>query len=141
MLYLDTSAFLKLLVDEEHSHEVRSMLERSLDSVWSSTLLDVEAHRAARRLGVPADVVADHLETVTLFALGESTLVDARTVGPDTLRTLDALHLAAALELGADLEAVVTYDRRLAAGCASVECPVVAPGLADGWWEETRGTP
>lgn len=136
MLYLDTSAFLKLLVDEDHSTELRAVLGAAGAAAWSSTLLDVEAHRAARRLGVPADVVAEHLDTVTLFSLGESTLGAARTVGPDTLRTLDALHLAAALELGADLEAVVTYDRRLAAGCVSGGCDVVAPGRADGWWQQ-----
>jgi predicted nucleic acid-binding protein len=133
MLYLDTSAFLKLLVDEEHSSDLRAALAQ--DNVWSSSLLDVEAHRAGRRLGLPANVVTDHLDAVTIFMPGERTFAAARDIGPETLRTLDALHLAAALELGADLDAVVTYDRRLAAGCIAAGCIVQAPGLSNGWWE------
>ena len=132
MLYLDTSAFLKLLVEEEHSTELRDALEGA--TLWSSSLLDVEAHRAAQRLGISANVVADHLDAVTLVELAPQTLVRARDVGLESLRTLDALHLAAALELVPDLEAVVTYDRRLAAGCEAEGCAVRAPGRPADWW-------
>ena len=135
MLYLDTSAFLKLLVDEDHSDDLRAALDE--ESLWSSSLLELEAHRAARRLEVPADLVADTLDVVTLFMIGERTFAVARDIGPDTLRTLDALHLAAALELGSDLDAVVTYDRRLAAGCIAEGCRVLAPGRPDGWWDSS----
>jgi hypothetical protein len=133
--YLDTSAFLKLLVAEDQSEELRSALE-GRDDLWSSTLLDVEAHRAARRLGVDQHALVEALEAVTLVVPGETTFATARRVGPETLRALDALHLAAALELGADLEEVVTYDRRLAAGCEAVDVPVHAPGLPAGWWRD-----
>ena len=136
MLYLDTSAFLKLVVEEEHSAALRATL-RGAD-LWSSALLDVEAHRAGPRLDVPADVITEHLEAVTLVTVGEGTLAAARSVGVPALRTIDALHLAAALELGADLDAVVTYDRRLAAGCSAESCAVVGPGLAARWWEPSR---
>jgi len=136
MLYLDTSAFLKLLVEEGHSGELRSALEG--ESLWSSSLLDVEAHRAARRLGVDVGIVADLLDTVTIVAIGAQTMIRARDVGLDTLRTLDALHLASALELVPDLEAVVTYDRRLAAGCDAEGCAVRTPGRPDNWWTSER---
>ncbi|HEX4980769.1 MAG TPA: PIN domain-containing protein [Ilumatobacteraceae bacterium] len=136
MLYLDTSAFLKLLVDEEHSSDLRTSLDA--ENIWSSSLLDMEAHRAGRRLGLPADMVSEHLDAITIFTPGDRTFAAARNVGPDTLRTIDALHLAAALELGADLDAVVTYDRRLAAGCTAAGCNVKAPGLSDGWWETSQ---
>ena len=46
---------------------------------------------------------------------------------PGRMRSLDALHLTAALELGDDLEGVVTYDGRLAAAVAMTGYPVVAP--------------
>ncbi|MEO5899384.1 MAG: PIN domain-containing protein, partial [Ilumatobacteraceae bacterium] len=105
MLYLDTSAFLKLVVDEEHSVALRAGLDGT--NMWSSGLLDVEAHRAARRLGVDAATIVAFLDAVTLVAPAATTLAAARHVGPDTMRTLDALHLAAALELGDDLDAVV----------------------------------
>jgi len=130
--YLDTSAFLKLLVAEDESEDLRAAVADA--DLWSSTLLDIEAHRAARRLGVDRSRVTEAIEVVTLVFPAETTFATARTVGPDTLRTLDALHLATALELGADLEAVVTYDARLAAGCEALELSVVTPGRTGTWW-------
>jgi uncharacterized protein len=50
------------------------------------------------------------------------------------LRTLDALHLASALELGVDLEAVATYDRRLAEACDQLGIDIFAPGAPVQWW-------
>lgn len=105
--------------------------------LWSSSLLDVVAHRAARRLGVPASAVDEYLDVLTIFTLTAATFAAARRVGPDALRTLDALHLAAALELAGELESVVTYDRRLAMGCEDVRCPVLTPGLPESWWTES----
>lgn len=132
MLYLDTSAFLKLVVEEEHSPDLRPAL--SGHTPWSSALLDVEAHRAGRRLGLDAREIADALDAVSLVSPSESTFAAARTLRPDTLRTLDALHLATALELGADLDAVVVYDRRLAHGCDEADVAVVTPGRRARWW-------
>ena len=132
MLYLDTSAFLKLVVAEEHSAALRHVLES--EEIWSSTLLDVEAHRAGQRLGIDAAAIGEYLEIVTLYTLDEGTFARAREVGVSTMRTLDALHLAAALELEPELDGVVTYDRRLAEGCVAENCRVVAPGHPDGWW-------
>lgn len=132
--YLDTSAFLKLVVEEEHSAALRA--EVATRDPWSSLLLDTEAHRAARRLGLDAAAVEEALRSVTLVTPALTTYASARGVGPDSLRTLDALHLAAALELGADLQAVLTYDRRLAQGCAAHGVEVQAPGLPAGWWSD-----
>lgn len=137
MVYLDTSAFLKLVVAEKHSDALREALAG--EALWSSILLDVEAHRAARRLGVAPDVVAGFLESVSLVAPGDTTFAAARDLQPHELRTLDALHLATALELGADLDAVVTYDRRLATACAEIGVEVRAPGLPEDWWEAPEG--
>ena len=72
---------------------------------------------------------------VTFIVPSETAFVSARSVGVVELRALDALHLASAMELGDDLEAVITYDRRLAAGCAHHEIEVSSPGLASRWWE------
>lgn len=125
VLYVDTSAFLKLLVDEEHSEAVRTELSDA--ELWSSVLLDVESHRAARRLGVDRDVLRGALDAIALVQPSATTFATARDVGGTELRTLDALHLAAALELGDDLAAVVTYDDRLRSGCASVGLRSLTP--------------
>lgn len=130
--YLDTSAFLKLLLDEAHSAALRADAETR--DLWSSQLLGTEAHRAGRRLGVDPEAVAQALRSVTLITPAVATFAAAPRVGPDELRTVDALHLAAALELGADLDGVLTYDRRLAAGCAAHGVEVQAPGLPPRWW-------
>ena len=132
MLYLDTSAFLKLVVDEVHSKVLRTAVASK--TAWSSSLLGVEAHRVSQRLGVPGGVIDSFLSAVALVSLSETTMLTARTVGTPDLRTLDAIHLASALELGSDLEAMLTYDARLARACRSAGISVRAPGLPEGWY-------
>lgn len=133
LFYLDTSAFLKLLVAEEHSAALASFAA-DVD-LWSSTLLGVEAHRSALRAGIDPAAVDALLEVVSLVAPGGTTFLAARRVGPSTLRTLDALHLAAALELGYDLEGLVAYDKRLALGAETAGLTVVSPGQPSEWWK------
>ena len=74
------------------------------------------------------------LSAVTLIVPSETTFAAARSIGANELGTLHALHLAAAAELASDLEAVVTYDRRLAAACERELLRVATPGLPSGWW-------
>jgi len=132
--HLDASAFLKLLVDEEHSEQ----LERRLDGaeLWSSAVLGVEAHRAAMRLGISPSDVDTTLERVSLVLPAASTFHAARMVGNTELRTLDALHLATALEIGPEVASVVVYDRRLARATVAAGLEVEAPGLEPAWWDE-----
>jgi len=54
-------------------------------------------------------------------------LESAASVGPPSLRSLDAIHLASAISLGPDLTAFLTYDRRLQAAAEAERLPVVAP--------------
>ena len=132
MQYLDTSAFLKLIVDEGHSKSLRRAITKH--ELWSSTLLAVDAHRAGARLGLTPDAVDARLAVITLVVPSESTFEVARSIGPANLRTLDALHLAAAIELGNDLEGIITYDKRLAVACESLGINVIAPGMGANWW-------
>jgi hypothetical protein len=62
------------------------------------------------------------------YAVSVSTFLVAGCLDLPELRSLDALHLAAALELGDDLEGVVTYDGRMIAGAKAVPITVVSPG-------------
>ena len=86
--YLDTSAFLKLVVQEPSSDDVRAAVTNV--ELWSSTLLAVEAHRAALRLGIPPEEVDHALAAVTLVVPSETTFMTARSIGTADLRTLAA---------------------------------------------------
>ncbi len=127
--YLDTSAFLKLLVTEAESDALRAWLADQ-GRTWSSHLLRTEALRASLRLRIDVRAVDEALEAVSLILPAVSTFLTAGTLRPSALRSLDALHLASALELGGDLEGVVTYDVRLAEAATAASVTVVAPGTS-----------
>ena len=101
--YLETSAFLKLAVAEYESPAMRAWFTRHRP-YWAPHLLTTEAHRAAARLGVSREVIDELLDGVSLFLPSASTLDVAGRLVPVKLRSLDAVHLAAAGELGPDLE-------------------------------------
>ena len=126
VFYLDTSAFLKLVVSEPESTAMRGWMTSS-GPCWSSLLLRSEAMRAARRLGVDTAMVNQTLDVVSLVTPAPSTFLLAGSLEPPQLRTLDALHLAAALELGDDLDGLVTYDTRMIDGAQAAGIAVVTP--------------
>lgn len=72
--------------------------------------------------------MAGLLDDLVILGLEPAIATAAATIGPATLRTLDAIHLASAATLGADLEAFVTYDRRLAEAARALGMPVASPG-------------
>jgi predicted nucleic acid-binding protein len=67
------------------------------------------------------------LDSLILVTLSTAVCERAAILEPDVLRSLDSLHVAAALEVGDELEAIVTYDRRLADGAEALGLSVVAP--------------
>ena len=127
-LYFDTSALLKLIVAEPETDALRDAVRTSTSERVASDLTRTELVRAVRR-GAPDRVLAarEVLESLTLIPLTTETFESAGRLEPSILRTLDALHLAAALSLGDDLKAVVTYDDRLADACRAHGVAVVAP--------------
>jgi predicted nucleic acid-binding protein len=125
--YIDTSAFLKLLVAEKESPALRAWLAGH-ESVWSSHLLRTEALRAAGRLGVDHETIEKALAIVSLILPASTTFSTAGRLTPPGLRSLDALHLASALELGGDLEGLLTYDARMSSGAKEIAIAVLAPG-------------
>jgi uncharacterized protein len=131
--YVDSSAVLELLVAQAESSDVRAWWPEA--DVWSSELLITEVHRAAARLGVSPGAVDAVLDTVNLLAPTRSTFAAAGQLRPTGLRTLDAIHIAAALELTHDLDGLVTYDIRQAGGADAAGIAVVSPGRPDHWWE------
>ena len=125
--YLDTSGFLKLVRSEPESSALRAEIA-SGDALVSSALLLVEGRRAAARYGPLALARArTALTTVTLLPLDDATLEDAADLQPAELRSLDALHLASAIGLGAELGRFYCYDQRLAAAAATLGVDVRQP--------------
>ncbi|MET0188033.1 MAG: type II toxin-antitoxin system VapC family toxin [Pseudonocardia sediminis] len=131
MIYLDTSAFLKLVWEEEGSVELLDRVGHRTD-VGSSALLAVEARRGAARSDPTTIPRVDLLlSRLTLVAIGDAVVESASRLPARTLRSLDAIHLATALLLGTDLQEFVTYDTRLAdAATAQGIRTVVSPGVA-----------
>ena len=127
--YLDTSAFVKLIVAEPESSALRARLSRWPDRL-SAALLRTETVRALRRSDHEALVGPARrlLATVHLVRLDEALLDRAGDLGPIGLRSLDAVHLAAALSVGSDLGVLVTYDGRLRAAAVAQGLNVEAPG-------------
>jgi len=94
----------------------------------SSEVLRVEAVRAVRIGAGSSDATRDietALDELTLASLDDSTLRRAARLDPSALRSLDAIHLATALNVGADV--MVVYDRALAAAAAANGIIPVAP--------------
>jgi len=124
--YADASALVKLTVDESGS----SAMERwyvETERVLTSVVGIVEMRRAVGRRPYDPVHLGLLLDSVEVVALTPRVAERAAMVRPPGLRTLDAIHLATALELGVDLDAFVTYDDRLAAAARALGLPVVSP--------------
>jgi hypothetical protein len=126
--YLDTSALVKTVVEEPESSELADWLQDK-GRLAACDLVRVEVVRAVR-LSDPAAVprARQAADTLTLVRLDDDLYARAADLDPPLLRSLDAIHLSAALSLGRDLAGVVTYDQRMAAGAGALGLPVLAPG-------------
>ena len=111
--YLDTSAAAKLLVDEPETAALRSAAREWVgDDLVAAQLMATELHRLAALVGLPGSHVDAALAAVELVDVEREDFLVARTLEPHSARTLDALHVAVAARIGADL--LVTYDLRQA---------------------------
>lgn len=132
MIYLDSSALMKLVRREDETAALRDWLNHYPDEpVATSELGRVEVLRAARRIGGQAmpearAVIGD----VDLVPLNRAVQDIASEIDDPLLRTLDALHIASALLLSEDLTAVLAYDDRLANAAKAAGLVVVTPGRA-----------
>ena len=129
MIYLDTSAFVKLIRDERETSALEAFLrERPEAPLVSSALLVLETRRAVLRQAPDQLARADLLLTrIDQVDITRAVLEAASRLPDPALRSLGALHLATALQLDRDLEALVTYDSRLAAAAGRQRLPVVTP--------------
>lgn len=126
--YVNTSALVKLVVEEPESRALRSWLTDTDRLPVSCDLARTELLRAARRVAPDAVVSARGvLDAITLTEVTTAIFEAAGRLDPQLLRSLDAVHLAAALDLGDDLDAIVTYDERLAVAARSNGIRVLSP--------------
>jgi predicted nucleic acid-binding protein len=126
--YFDSSAIIKLVIDEPESAALRTYA-RTSPSTATSIVGIVEARRAAdRRGGIDPRAMSFVLGGFEVVELDQEVADSAVAVAPTTLRALDAIHVASARQLGRDLEAVVTYDQRLADAARAAGLPVASPG-------------
>ncbi len=127
MIYVDTSALAKLVLAEAESEALRAYFAGGPAPVTSALTL-TELVRAARRLRAGLDESARQLiERVILVQVDRDVLERAAAISPPEVRTLDAIHLATTLLLDADLEALVTYDGRMAEAARAAGVRVESP--------------
>jgi len=123
--YLDTSAAAKLLVDEVESAALAAWADGADVRLLATHLLETELRRFANRHDLPQADVSAVLARIDLYDLPPSLYREAGLRPGKSLRSLDALHLAAAIRL--DAEALVTYDIRLAEAAGGIGLSVHAP--------------
>jgi predicted nucleic acid-binding protein len=131
VIYLDSSALLKLVRAEKHTAELTSWLAARPDApLVSSALAQVDVLRSCRRIDERLlDRGRSVLAVLDVVPLDDGVLGAAAGLPDPGLRTLDALHLASALSLDPDLETFVAYDARLVTAAVAVGLAVTQPGM------------
>lgn len=128
MIYLDSSALLKLVIAEKESRALLSFLNGAPSERVSCSVVRTEVLRATRPHGAAAlERARGVLRTLQLVQLGDALLDAAGMLDPARMRSLDAIHLAAAALIAPELTALVTYDKRMAEGAALLGFAVVSP--------------
>lgn len=126
LAYVDASALAKLVLDEPGAVEMRRWYVES-ERVVTSRVGIIETRRACSRQAVDAGHLEVILKSVEIAELTVRIGDAAAVLGTPALRTLDAIHVATALQLVPDLDAFVTYDDRLAGAARALGLPVVRP--------------
>ena len=127
-VYLDSSAIIKLVFEEEETSALETFLASRPNRV-SSVLARVEVLRVARVVSDPAVAIYAHgvLARLHLIRPDDALFRQAAEVEPLELRARDALHLATALSFGTDLAGIVVYDRQLSRAARRAGLTVWAP--------------
>ena len=136
-VYFDSSALVKRGITETHSEELRDVVEElqvGANVLMSSTLAWVEVSRTIRSVleaEDPADlvrVIDSSLSGIREAPIGRAIASMARRIGSSRMRSLDAIHLATASALDADV--FVGYDRRLMQVAEEMGFRTFSPGVS-----------
>jgi predicted nucleic acid-binding protein len=127
---MDTSAVGRVLLGEPDRATILEAIE-TYETRAASRLLRLELLRLALRHGIVADAL-QLLSGIALLPVDENTLTAAEAIDPPAVATLDAIHLVTALRLAhaGHVDAVLTYDKRLAAGVSHHGLTVISPGAS-----------
>jgi len=127
-VYLDTSALGRVVLDEPDSDAISRALA-GFHAVVSSRLLGIELRRLGLRTGISREEIETWLTGVALVPMEDAILAAAEAVSPASVATLDAIHLATALQLAAEghVASIMTFDRQLAEGAREHGLTLIAP--------------
>ena len=130
MIYADSSALMKLLITEPETAALGAWLQARSDTpVVSSQLTIVEVIRSCRRANADALPAARILmSTLDLIPLSREVVDAAAELSGTLLRSLDAIHLATAVTIGAGLTQFLSYDRRLTESAQAAGLVTAQPG-------------
>jgi predicted nucleic acid-binding protein len=129
LIYLDSSALVKLILEESESRALaRWLAERADLALVSSAIHRAEVPRAIWRANPSAlPRSLRQVRGVEKIGLSTDVLDSAAAVPPQSLRALDAIHLASALSVRRELTAFVAYDKRLLAAAKDAGLPTASP--------------
>jgi len=126
--YIDTSALVKLVVAEPETEALLGWLGEADRDLVACDLVRTELMRTVRRVEPERVLRARQvLQAVTLVEVTTAVFEEAGRLEPADLRSLDAVHVAAALDFGDSLEGIVTYDDRLARAARANAVTAIAP--------------
>lgn len=130
MIYLDTTAMLKLIAPEPETPALTDYLAARTDTVWfTCSLARAELLRATAAMAPAATDHAHHiLDGLDTVAMTDRLVAAAAALNPPPRRTLDALHIAAALTAGPQLHTLITYDPELTEAASRHHITTTHPG-------------
>jgi predicted nucleic acid-binding protein len=128
VIYLDASALVTATVRRAYADDLRAFLDASTDPTGTSTIGFVETVRTCDRIGSYPNLMASLLTDHEEIYLSDQVRDDAARL-PGNLRSLDAIHVASAMQLGSELIALVTYDQRMADTARGAGLPVAMLGM------------
>lgn len=125
--YLDSSALVKLAIEEPESGALRAHLRRRNTPV-SSALARTEVLRALLLEGEEGIARGRAvLARVELIRVNDRILNAAGSLQPPDIRSLDAIHLATARELGSDSSQMISYDQRMVEAAKELGLKTASP--------------
>ena len=125
---VDSSALVKLIVNEQHSKSLSSWVDGCKQDLFISELARTEVSRAIARVDPNLNKQFNAIATrFGVIRVSTQVLTIAAVLSPTTLRTLDAIHLASCVILGDDLTGFVTYDNAQASAASINSIEVITP--------------